>query len=155
MQSIHINGIERAERHYIQVSLLTQPNKPKYLKQSHKVTRENVSSRHTPVLINQFTTPPPIFWRSSDSDDIVSLKIEFFRDRRFVVIKRAHFIIIVNTYISLTSKQNRSTVEEHGPSVLRILICNRLRLRLRKRHQLLRWRLWIRLTLRRIIIPTF
>jgi hypothetical protein len=46
---------------------------------------------------NQFTTPPPIFRRSSDSDDIVSMKLletGFIRvARRLVVISRRRAII--------------------------------------------------------------
>ena len=53
--------------------------------------------------------------RSSDSDDIVSLKIELFRDRRLVVIKRAHYTIvsivsIYHPHITPTNEKKR-TVE--------------------------------------------
>ena len=80
---------------------------PSVSEQMHKVAREDVSPGHAPILIKQFTAPPPIFWRSSDGDDIVGLKIELFRYRRRVVIKRAHFIttIVISIYISLTSHQ--------------------------------------------------
>ena len=80
--------------------------------QMHKVAREDVSPRHAPILIQQLTAPPPIFRRSSDCDDIVSLEIEFLRDRRRIVIKRAHFVtVIISIYISLTSHQRKRTVE--------------------------------------------
>ena len=80
---------------------------PSISEQMHEVAREDVSPGHAPILIKQFTAPPPIFWRSSYSDDIVGLKIELFRYRRRVVIKRAHFIttIVISIYISLTSHQ--------------------------------------------------
>ena len=78
----------------------------------HKVAREDVSPQHAPILIQQFTAPPPIFRRSSDRDNIISLEIELFRDRRRIVIKRAHFItVIISIYISLTSHQEKRTVE--------------------------------------------
>lgn len=82
-------------------------------------------TRHAPFIIKQFAAPPPIFRRSSNSNNIVRLKIEFLRYRRRIIIQRAH-------------------VEKHTPSVLSVLLRwglrERLWRRLRKRHRLRRWR---------------
>ena len=118
MRSMHIDSIEREQnnitsRYHYSPNIMNPceyrkgPGALKESERNYKVTRENVSSGHAPNLINQFAAPPPIFRRSSDSDDIVGLKIELLRDRRLVVIKRAHFTIIVNKYISLALNEKK------------------------------------------------
>jgi len=114
----------------------------------HKVAREDVLSRHAPILIEQLPAPPSVLGRSSDGDDIARLEIEFFRYRCRVIVKCAHCIDIdvdrstkkkhkvtknkLSVYI-LPLEQKKRTVEKHGLSGLRILPCGRLRQSLRLR----------------------
>jgi hypothetical protein len=120
----------------------------------HKVAREYVPAWHAPILVEQLAAPPPVLGRSGDSDDIVRLEIELFRNRRGVVVKCPYYIgkprksrnPLAYTSSRFYSRKERirmkRTVEQHAPSVISVLarwrIRNGLRLRLRERHRLRR-----------------
>jgi len=57
------------------------------LEQADKVAREYVSSGLSPRLIQQFPTPPAIFWSRGNSDDVPRLEVEFFLDRCGVIVQ--------------------------------------------------------------------
>lgn len=57
------------------------------LEQANKVAWEYVSPRLPPRFIQKLAAPPAIFWGRSDSDDIPRLEVEFFLDRRGIIVQ--------------------------------------------------------------------
>ena len=56
------------------------------LEKTHKVTREHMSSALSSRFVKKLTAPPSIFGRRRHSNDISRLEIEFFLDRRRIIV---------------------------------------------------------------------